>query len=84
MGPSTSVDRPPPALIVPAGAHLWHAATLLREHRGDGHVAALVPAGIAGRERTSSTHDIGLAELLSERVRADGPLVPDGCAQTTG
>jgi hypothetical protein len=29
---------------------LWHAATLLREHRGDGHVAALVAAGIGGRE----------------------------------
>jgi hypothetical protein len=27
---------------------LWHAATLLREHRGDGHVAALVAAGIDG------------------------------------
>ncbi|HWI43017.1 MAG TPA: hypothetical protein VNS81_05320 [Nocardioides sp.] len=31
-------------------ARLWHAATLLREHRGDGHVAALVAAGIGGRE----------------------------------
>ena len=29
---------------------LWHAATLLREHRGDGHIAALVAAGISGRE----------------------------------
>lgn len=29
---------------------LWHACTLLREHRGDGHVAALVTAGIRGRE----------------------------------
>lgn len=29
---------------------LWHAATLLREHRGDGHVAALTAAGISGRE----------------------------------
>ncbi|PWN03604.1 hypothetical protein DJ010_05740 [Nocardioides silvaticus] len=29
---------------------LWHAATLLREHRGDGHVAALVTAGVGGRE----------------------------------
>jgi len=29
---------------------LWHAATLLREHRGDGHVAALTAAGIRGRE----------------------------------
>lgn len=25
---------------------LWHAATLLREHRGDGHVAALVHSGL--------------------------------------
>jgi hypothetical protein len=31
-------------------AQLWHAATLLREHRGDGHVATLVAAGIAGRQ----------------------------------
>ena len=31
-------------------AVLWHAVTLLREHRGDGHIAALVAAGIAGRE----------------------------------
>jgi hypothetical protein len=31
-------------------ARLWHAATLLREHRGDGHVAALVCAGIDGQE----------------------------------
>ncbi|WP_370326673.1 hypothetical protein [Euzebya sp.] len=27
---------------------LWHAATLLREHRGDGHVAVLVGAGLDG------------------------------------
>jgi hypothetical protein len=25
---------------------LWHAATLLREHRGDGHVVALLSAGV--------------------------------------
>lgn len=31
-------------------ARLWHAGTLLREHRGDGHVAALVAAGIGGTE----------------------------------
>ncbi|MCW0215148.1 MAG: hypothetical protein OJJ54_17465 [Pseudonocardia sp.] len=30
----------PPHLV------LWHAQTLLREHRGDGHVAALVTAGL--------------------------------------
>lgn len=31
-------------------ARLWHAATLLREHRGDGHVAMLVSEGVSGRE----------------------------------
>ncbi|MEO6628468.1 MAG: hypothetical protein ABIP03_07840 [Aquihabitans sp.] len=30
--------------------HLWWAATLLREHRGDGHVAALLANGIDGVE----------------------------------
>jgi hypothetical protein len=29
---------------------VWHAATILREHRGDGHVAALVTAGVNGCE----------------------------------
>ncbi|MGY0233264.1 SCO6745 family protein [Longispora urticae] len=29
---------------------VWHAATVLREHRGDGHVAALVVAGLDGCE----------------------------------
>jgi hypothetical protein len=28
----------------------WHGATLLREHRGDGHVAALLGAGLSGLE----------------------------------
>ena len=31
-------------------ARLWQAATLLREHRGDGHFAALVAAGLDGCE----------------------------------
>ncbi len=31
-------------------AKLWHAATLLREQRGDGHVAVLASLGITGRE----------------------------------
>lgn len=35
-------------LPVPDEPHLayWHAATLLREHRGDGHLAALLAAGL--------------------------------------
>jgi hypothetical protein len=31
-------------------ARLWHASTLLREHRGDGHIAALVAEGVGGLE----------------------------------
>ena len=31
-------------------AALWHAATLLREQRGDAHVAVLEAAGVSGRE----------------------------------
>ncbi|HEY0531696.1 MAG TPA: hypothetical protein VGD29_08880 [Actinoplanes sp.] len=33
-----------------AAGRLWHAATLLREHRGDGHVASLLTAGFDGCE----------------------------------
>ncbi|MGH8921313.1 MAG: SCO6745 family protein [Actinomycetes bacterium] len=40
------------ALPVPAEpvARLWHAATLLREHRGDGHNVALLGEGVGGTE----------------------------------
>lgn len=31
-------------------ARLWHAATLLREHRGDGHTVALLAEGVGGTE----------------------------------
>ncbi len=31
-------------------ARLWHSATMLREHRGDGHIAALLGAHIDGTE----------------------------------
>jgi hypothetical protein len=39
-------------LAVPSDpvARLWHSATMLREHRGDGHVAALLGARIGGAE----------------------------------
>ncbi|MEV5436990.1 hypothetical protein AB0K80_13315 [Streptomyces sp. NPDC052682] len=39
-------------LPVPDEPHLafWHAATLLREHRGDGHLTVLVSAGLDGLE----------------------------------
>lgn len=45
-------------------ARLWHGANLLREHRGDGHVAALVAAGIGGTE----SH---VLHALSEGMPAD-------------
>ncbi|MFJ8045783.1 hypothetical protein ACIRBX_35260 [Kitasatospora sp. NPDC096147] len=40
------------ALPRPEGrlARLWHATTVLREHRGDGHMAALVAEGLDGCE----------------------------------
>ncbi|MEU4464689.1 hypothetical protein AB0G20_13405 [Streptomyces sp. NPDC024017] len=44
-------------LPVPEQPHLayWHAATLLREHRGDGHLAVLMSAGLDGLE-AMATH----------------------------
>ncbi|MFF6773166.1 hypothetical protein ACFY8W_06325 [Streptomyces sp. NPDC012637] len=43
-------------LPVPDAAHLrlWHATTLLREHRGDGHVVALLSAGLDPVEALAS------------------------------
>jgi hypothetical protein len=39
-------------LAWPAAPHLvmWHGLSLLREHRGDGHVAALTASGLSGLE----------------------------------
>ncbi|MER6248915.1 SCO6745 family protein [Streptomyces griseorubiginosus] len=50
-------------LAVPADpvARLWHSATMLREHRGDGHIAALVGARIGGTEaHILSALDMGI------------------------
>jgi hypothetical protein len=44
---SANADLPWPG--DPLG-RLWHAATILREQRGDGHVAALLTAGVDGSE----------------------------------
>ncbi|WP_066950278.1 SCO6745 family protein [Streptomyces lushanensis] len=43
-------------LPVPEAPHLalWHAATLLREYRGDGHLAALTHAGLGPLEALAS------------------------------
>ncbi|MEJ8280483.1 SCO6745 family protein [Pseudonocardia spirodelae] len=42
-------------------ARLWHCATTLREHRGDGHVAALLVEGVGGTEaHILSAIDMGI------------------------
>jgi hypothetical protein len=55
----------------PPHLQLWHAATLLREHRGDGHIAALVLAGLSGLEAAityvASGH--GMTEELQRTTR---------------
>ncbi|MGA2825846.1 MAG: hypothetical protein ABSF03_06970 [Streptosporangiaceae bacterium] len=49
---NTALPQPDGSLSGPdvALARLWRAATVLREHRGDGHFAALLAAGIDGCE----------------------------------
>ncbi|MDL5202029.1 hypothetical protein [Streptomyces sp. ALI-76-A] len=49
---------------------LWHAATILREHRGDGHLAALLLAGLDPVESLVSFAAIGAAS--AERFESRG------------
>ncbi|GAA0654921.1 hypothetical protein GCM10010193_01450 [Kitasatospora atroaurantiaca] len=51
------------ALDWPEEPHLalWHAVTILREHRGDGHLAALLAAGLDPCESLVSFAGIGAA-----------------------
>ena len=47
-------------------ARLWYAANLLREHRGDGHIAALVSERIGGSEaHVLSALDMGIHPATS-------------------
>ncbi|MFE3941341.1 hypothetical protein ACFXPV_05585 [Streptomyces sp. NPDC059118] len=63
------------ALSWPDEPHLvlWHAATILREHRGDGHLAALVGAGLDPVESLVSFAAIGAArpEVFASRGWSD-------------
>ena len=50
---------------------LWHAQTLLREFRGDGHIAALVCEGLSGLDALVShaaSGDVPAAALLATRA----------------
>ncbi|MGC4984182.1 SCO6745 family protein [Streptomyces sp. DT193] len=49
---------------------LWHAATILREHRGDGHLAALLVEGLDPAESLVSFAAIGAASV--ERFESRG------------
>ncbi|MFC8952964.1 hypothetical protein ACFT8P_09995 [Streptomyces sp. NPDC057101] len=85
----------------PTAPHLvlWQAATILREHRGDGHLAALTAAGLDPVETLVSFAAIGAApepvfesrgwspaewSAARDRLAARGLLHPDGTATETG
>jgi hypothetical protein len=64
----------------PAPPHLqlWWALTLLREHRGDGHVAGLVERGITGCEALvlhAASGEIDASVLRRSRARTDAEWV---------
>ncbi|MFE7277795.1 hypothetical protein [Streptomyces sp. NPDC057623] len=63
------------ALDWPQAPHLqlWHAATLLREHRGDGHIAALMVAGLDPVESLVSFAAIGAASVARFESRGWTP-----------
>jgi hypothetical protein len=79
---------------------LWHATTLLREHRGDGHIAALVTAGVTGREsnvlhsaaggvptafiRRSRDYDDDEWQLCCDSLAERGLLNPDASLTAAG
>ncbi|MGW1014437.1 SCO6745 family protein [Streptomyces termitum] len=78
---------------------LWQAATLLREHRGDGHVAVLLGAGLDPVEALVSFAAIGAAPEAAfagrgwtdqewaaarERLAGRGLLGADGAATPAG
>ncbi|MFJ3672317.1 hypothetical protein ACIPSE_38260 [Streptomyces sp. NPDC090106] len=85
----------------PTAPHLqlWQAATILREHRGDGHLAALLTAGLGPVESLVSFAGIGAASVerfesrgwsatewdaARDRLAARGLLHPDGTATEEG
>ncbi|WP_030893154.1 SCO6745 family protein [Streptomyces sp. NRRL F-5053] len=89
------------ALPWPEEPHLvlWQAANILREHRGDGHVAALTAAGLDGCEALVSFAAIGAAPVETfasrgwsaqewaaarERLADRGLVEPDGTATEQG
>jgi hypothetical protein len=60
---------------------LWHAATLLREHRGDGHVAACVAADLTGLE--ANVFAVAAGPLPAERFQQIRGWTPDEWSAAT-
>jgi catechol 2,3-dioxygenase-like lactoylglutathione lyase family enzyme len=60
-------------------ARLFHAASLLREHRGDGHIAALMAEGIGGLEaHVLLALDLGIPARAFGRIHhLPSPLLTD-------
>jgi len=59
---------------VPAHLQLWHALSLLREHRGDGHIACLVEQDVGGCEALvlhAAMGEVPAAVLQTSRARTD-------------
>ena len=81
-------------------ARLFHAASLLREHRGDGHIAALMVEGVGGleshvllaldmgmpAERFGRIHHLPEAQLAAviDGMRARGLIGDDGWLSEQG
>ncbi|WP_030717869.1 SCO6745 family protein [Streptomyces sp. NRRL S-237] len=89
------------ALPWPTAAHtvLWHAATILREHRGDGHLAALQAHHLDPVESLVLQSGVGAApaqwfesrrwsadawDAARERLASRGLLAEDGAATAAG
>ena len=74
--PLFSALRELPVPALPSG-RLWRAAELVREHRGDGHLAALVSAGLDAAEANVLTErwlGFGLGEYSATRGFAPDAL----------
>jgi len=75
------------ALPVPADpvARLWHAATVLREHRGDGHFAALLAADVDGAESNVLRAGMDLPRATIQPLRGwSDDQWADAAARLTG
>lgn len=74
------LQRPPEPL-----AALWHDCTVLREHRGDGHLAAVALAGLVWPNRTCwpAGRSTPSSSSTAAGTTSRGSEPPAGCADAT-